>query len=252
MISKHLFDFNTDISAVTIPAELNNPFGNAVPEIARVAASEFQAFLLQESQQWAHDFSVQKGKMFGVLVVQKADGTLGYLGTVSGKLQGDTVCDRFVPSVFDESKDDFYINKGMKELTAIGNLIKASDDKVEIAQLKTSRKEKSIALQLWLFENYRFLNVKGEVKDVVQIFDESLHNNPPAAAGECAGPKLLQYALQHELKPIAMAEFWWGISPKNKERKDKGFYPACKNKCRPILEFMLDDDTLFEAGLVCG
>jgi len=74
----------------------------------------------------------------------------------------------------------------------------------------------------------------------------SSHGNPPAAAGECAAPKLLQYAFEHRLKPIALAEFWWGNPSQNKEREHKVFYPACKNKCRPILEYMLNDTALFE------
>ena len=64
---------------------------------------------------------------------------------------------------------------------------------------------------------------------------EIFNNNPPAGAGECAAPKLLNYAFEHQLKPIAMAEFWWGQSPKSEIRKHKQFYPACKSKCEPIL-----------------
>ena len=79
----------------------------------------------------------------------------------------------------------------------------------------------------------------------MQIFKSSSHGNPPSAAGECAAPKLLHYAFKHQLKPIALAEFWWGNTLKNIEREHKDFYPACKNKCRPILEYMLDDTELF-------
>ena len=53
-------------------------------------------------------------------------------------------------------------------------------------------------------------------------------------------PKLLQYAFQHQMKPIAMAEFWWGQSPETSIRKHKYFYPACIGKCKPILTHMLE------------
>jgi tRNA pseudouridine32 synthase/23S rRNA pseudouridine746 synthase len=116
---------------------------------------------------------------------------------------------------------------------------------MKIRTLKEKRKQKSLTLQKQLFENYQFVNVLGTTKNVLQIFENSAHNTPPAGAGECAAPKLLQYAIEHKLRPIAIAEFWWGIPPKSKERKHKNFYPACKNKCRPILEYMLDDTELF-------
>ncbi|MCZ4694673.1 hypothetical protein [Ancylomarina euxinus] len=190
--------------------------------------------------------------MFGILVVQKEDCTYSYLGTVSGKLQGNTICDKFVPSTFDDSIDDFFINRGMTELTEIGNQIKKAKKPSEISLLIENRKQKSFALQQRLFENYQFLNFSGIEKNVLQIFESSSHGNPPAAAGECAAPKLLQYAFKNRLKPIALAEFWWGNSIKNQEREHKLFYPACKNKCRPILEYMLDDVELFnQASAVC-
>lgn len=101
----------------------------------------------------------------------------------------------------------------------------------EINQLKEERRQKSGALQQKLFAEYSFLNQFGERKNIGEIFN----NNPPAGAGECAAPKLLHYAFEHHLKPIAMAEFWWGQSPKSEIRKHKQFYPACKSKCEPIL-----------------
>lgn len=101
----------------------------------------------------------------------------------------------------------------------------------EINQLKEERRMKSGALQQKLFAEYSFLNQFGERKSIGEIFND----NPPAGAGECAAPKLLHYAFEHQLKPIAMAEFWWGQSPKSEIRKHKQFYPACKSKCEPIL-----------------
>ena len=109
----------------------------------------------------------------------------------------------------------------------------------EIEQLKTERKERSAALQRKLFEQFRMLNARGEMKDLYTIFEQTVQKVPPAGAGECALPKLLQYAYLHQLKPLAMAEFWWGDSPKNEIRHHGYYYPSCKGKCEPILQHML-------------
>ncbi len=106
----------------------------------------------------------------------------------------------------------------------------------EIALLKNERKTKSAALQQKIFDQYTFLNQAGDTKSLTDIFQEIA---PPAGAGECAAPKLLQYAFLHKMKPVAMAEFWWGQSPKSEIRKHQYFYPACNGKCKPILAHML-------------
>lgn len=244
MQSQLLFDFNTNIADIGIPKQLNNPFSSVPPQLAEIAAFEFQQFIEKASIQWKHNFHTQKGKMFGVLVVKKDNGDYGYLGTISGKIPSNEICEAFVPSTFKVSDGDFFINKGMTELTQIGSQIKLSNNQSEIHSLTELRKDKSFALQQKLFMHYRFINQNGLEKNVLEIFEDSLHGNPPAAAGECAAPKLIQYAFKNNLKPIALAEFWWGYKP-NKERSHKVFYPACKNKCRPILEFMLNDKALY-------
>lgn len=116
---------------------------------------------------------------------------------------------------------------------------KVANFEKETERLKTERKERSAALQQKLFEQFRLLNAKGEVKDLCSIFEQTVHKTPPAGAGECALPKLLQYAYLHQLKPLAMAEFWWGNSPKNEVRYHGYYYPSCKGKCEPILQHML-------------
>lgn len=245
MDKRLIFDFKTDISSIPINTKLNNPFGTFVPEIAKIAATEFQDYIATESMQWNHDFHIKKGKMFGILVVQKQDDTYGYLGTYSGVLRENSKDHKFVPSVFDDSVGDFFINKGMTELSEIGSQIKNSDSPSEIKALMETRKQKSISLQQRLFENYNFLNLSKKEKNLLEIFKTASHGAPPVAAGECAAPKLLQYAIEHQLKPIALTEFWWGKSNKNKEREHRAFYPACKDRCRPILEYMLEDTELF-------
>lgn len=111
--------------------------------------------------------------------------------------------------------------------------------KDEIERLKAERKERSAALQQKLFGQFRMLNAVGEVKDLCTIFEQTVQKVPPGGAGECALPKLLQYAYLHQLKPLAMAEFWWGDSPKNEIRHHGYYYPSCKGKCEPILQHML-------------
>lgn len=111
--------------------------------------------------------------------------------------------------------------------------------KDEIERLKAERKERSAALQQKLFGEFRMLNAVGEVKDLCTIFEQTVRKVPPGGAGECALPKLLQYAYLHQLKPLAMAEFWWGDSPKNEIRHHGYYYPSCKGKCEPILQHML-------------
>ncbi|MGO1597880.1 MAG: pseudouridine synthase [Sphingobacterium sp.] len=110
---------------------------------------------------------------------------------------------------------------------------------LEIDRLKQERKSRSAQLQNKLFEQYVFLNAAGQSKTLLDIFEAARQELPPAGAGECAAPKLLQHAFIHGLKPICMAEFWWGISPRSEVRKHKYFYPACRGKCEPILAHML-------------
>ncbi len=104
---------------------------------------------------------------------------------------------------------------------------------------KEQRKVLSNALQNKLFEQYCFLNAKGESKSLKAIFAQTTTPTPPAGAGECAAPKLLHYAYLNGFTPLAMAEFWWGISPKSEVRQHQKFYPSCHGKCNPILGHML-------------
>ncbi len=106
--------------------------------------------------------------------------------------------------------------------------------------LKEKRKSLSNALQNKLFEQYRFLNIRAEERSLKSIFAPTTSPVPPAGAGECAAPKLLHYAFKYGFKPLALAEFWWGISPKSEIRQHTKFYPSCNSKCQPILGHMLE------------
>ena len=108
-----------------------------------------------------------------------------------------------------------------------------------LKSLQLQRKQMSDELQRWLFAAYRMPNAKGEERDLIDIFREYTHAMPPAGAGDCCAPKLLQYAYQHRLRPVCMAEFWWGESPASEIRHHLHYYPACRSKCLPILTHML-------------
>ena len=139
----------------------------------------------------------------------------------------------------------------------------------QITAWKRERKMKSDHLQRWLFSQFSLLNACRERKNLLDIFrDYYLKNSPartkathitsadtteratkeylaasllpPSGAGECCEPKLLQYAFLHGFKPISMAMFWWGPSPKTEIRQHGNYYPACNGKCKPILEWMLE------------
>lgn len=297
------------------------PFCYTPHPLCVMAAEEVQHYLSKQSG-WQEELS--QGKMFGVLIVQTEDGSIGYLTAFSGILAGKNIHPYFVPPVYDllqpqgffkieeenisainrrihrleedkkyidlrsnltqttqsaqdalsiakiqlkEAKDkrELLRKTGQLDAKEEADLIRESQfqkaeykrlerswkDKIaslqveagnwekQIQELKAERKVRSAALQQQLFEQFRMLNYRGEVKTLRDIFEQTVHKTPPAGAGECAAPKLLQQAYLHHWKPIAMAEFWWGNSPKNEIRHHGYYYPACKGKCEPILRHML-------------
>ena len=168
--------------------------------------------------------------MFGVLVVEG-----GFLAAYSGLLEGRNDWDYFVPPVFDAQQPDGYFKQKEREISLTSHLSPLTSKKM------------SQDLQLWLFHQYRFLNARGETKDLVEVWQD-YHSSPrirqkfplpPGGTGDCCAPKLLQYAYQHHLKPVCMAEFWWGESPKSEIRHHAQFYPACRGKCKPVLTWMM-------------
>ena len=108
-----------------------------------------------------------------------------------------------------------------------------------IFELRQERRERSDALQRWLFDQFVMLNGQGERRTLTDIFAQTPQRVPPSGAGECCAPKLLQYAFSHALQPVCMAEFWNGRSPKAEVRHHGQYYPACHGKCKPILEWMM-------------
>ena len=316
-----LHRFTTSISNIPLPERFTYPFCYTPHPLCVMAAEEVQNHLSKQSD-WQEELS--QGKMFGVLIVQTEDGSIGYLTAFSGILAGKNIHPYFVPPVYDllqsqgffkieeenisainhrirrleedkkyidlrsnltqttqsaqdalsiakiqlkEAKDkrELLRKTGQLDAKEEADLIRESQfqkaeykrlerswkDKIaslqveagnwekQIQELKAERKVRSAALQQQLFEQFRMLNYRGEVKTLCDIFEQTVHKTPPAGAGECAAPKLLQQAYLHHWKPIAMAEFWWGNSPKNEVRHHGYYYPACKGKCEPILRHML-------------
>jgi len=327
----------TSVKGIALPERFTFPFYYQPHPLAEIAADELKHYLETQTD-LDHNFGIIAeaeglviGKMFGVLVVQDADGKLGYLSGFSGKLAGSNDHPGFVPPVFDMLEEDSFFlkeqyilnsindrvaemgsdenyqklkrefkrlcDKADAELAALKAKLKNNKEErkrlreeerlllnerhfarleaylvrhslndrhqsrmlsaywkqkldevrlpleaydTEIESLKRERAEKSAALQQQLFEQYVFLNKDKKEKSLHDIFSPTVFGKPPAAAGECATPKLLQYAFLHGYEPLAMAEFWWGAPPKSEVRRHGQFYPACTGKCKPILAHMLE------------
>lgn len=325
-----IISFSSDISNIELPKKFDYPYNYSPHTLAQIATKELQEYLVNQTD-FSHNFGIKKpegtkalGKMFGVLVIEQQDGSLGYVAAFSGKLAESTQHKHFVPPVFDVlDANEFYIKteEQLNELThKIVSLENASDfieikkvyqetqqlhdnlltkeqskikqrrklrkelakqnnqlnineefylreyevylnDKLaplkkvydtkqqQIEELKQKRANISAWAQQEIFKKYAFLNYRGETKNLLDIFTDSTQNIP-AGAGDCCAPKLLQYAYKHQLKPICMAEFWWGKPLQTSIRKHQNYYPACTGKCKPILTHMLQGVTVEENPLV--
>lgn len=184
----------------------------------------------EEVKQEIRHINPKEGKMFGVLVVETVQQQLGFLAAYSGLLEGHNDWGYFVPPIFDAQQPNGYFKTREREIMA-----------------SEEHKQMSQELQTWLFHQYQLLNARGETKDLVDVWQdyhcsERIRRKfplPPGGTGDCCAPKLLQYAYKEGLKPICMAEFWWGESPKNLIRHHEQFYPACRGKCKPVLTWMM-------------
>ena len=209
------------IADLPLPERFTYPFCYEPHPLCQMAAEEVKREIER--------IQPTEGKMFGVLVVKAEEG-LGFLAAYSGLLEGRNDWPYFVPPVFDAQQPDGHFKQTERAISAKGG-----------------DKQMSQELQLWLFHQYRMLNAKGETKDLVDIWQDyhcspRIRNRyplPPGGTGDCCAPKLLQYAFSHGLRPVCMAEFWWGPSPKSEIRHHGQFYPACRGKCKPILTWML-------------
>ena len=241
-----LHPLHTDIPK---PERFTYPFDYEPHPLCLLAASEVQQHL--------QTMTLTEGKMFGVLVVEpllpsrQRRGSrltsLSFLAAYSGLLEGRNDWSYFVPPIFDAQQPDGYFKTKEREISELirkqGNLAPTYPR----TPVPPTFRQMSQELQRWLFHQYQILNARGEKHDLVEIWRD-YHSSPrlqqrfplpPGGTGDCCAPKLLQYAYQHHLKPVCMAEFWWGPSPKSEIRHHGQFYPACSGKCKPVLTWML-------------
>lgn len=223
-----LHPIDTDIKA---PERFTYPFSYEPHPLCEMAAKEVQAYIGSHAEIRE---DADKGKMFGVLMVEH-NGVLAFLAAYSGLLAGRNDWDYFVPPVYDAQQPDGHFKTVEREISQATH------------HSPLTTKKMSQDLQMWLFHQYQLLNARGEVKDLVDIW-QSYYNRPklqrkfplpPGGTGDCCAPKLLQYAYQNALHPVCMAEFWWGAATHTELRQHLNYYPACRGKCKPILTWML-------------
>jgi tRNA pseudouridine32 synthase/23S rRNA pseudouridine746 synthase len=228
---------------LTPPRRFTYPFDYEPHPLCRLAAEQVQAYIAGREELRA---DADHGKMFGVLVVEdigrereaEGCGRFFFLAAYSGLLAGRNDWNYFVPPVYDAQQPDGYFKTREREISA---LVTSSDN----GRLEGTRL--SHDLQLWLFNQYRLLNARGETKPLVDIWQEYYSRPklrqkfplPPGGTGDCCAPKLLQYAYQQGLRPVCMAEFWWGTDTTTELRRHLNYYPACRGKCLPLLTWML-------------
>lgn len=193
------------------------PFRYA-PSPETVEAAKALAARIDASPRLRSTFS--EGKMLGVLLTDR-----GVLNAFSGLAGGLSVLEDFVPPIFDYGVPDGYFRRREAEISAMPDGI--------------AKGRESARLQDWLFDQYKVLNANGEQLSVRRIFARR-GLVPPGGTGDCAAPKLLQYAYLHGMKPLAMGEFWYGTSHSSEVREHGHFYPACFGKCGPLLSFMME------------
>ena len=191
-----------------------------------------------------------EGKMMGALLVEDAAGDTRVLYGFSGVAGGTALVEGFVPPIFDLTEPGGYYRAAEARITAINERLAllrtslSSDSTHEagsaesVEALERERHALSEELQDWIFSRYRVSNARGESLSIKEVFARR-GLVPPGGTGDCAAPKLLQYAYSHGLKPLAMGEFWYGASPRREVRTQGRFYPSCTGKCGPLLEFML-------------
>ena len=169
--------------------------------------------------------ALKEGKMLGVLKEENEEGEIDYLYGFSGTVGGRAVVPGFVPPIFDLTEPEGYFRRREAEISAM--------------PAGPERKAASAELQAWIFEQYKVSNARGETLSIREVFARR-GLVPPGGTGDCAAPKLLQYAYEHGLTPLAMGEFWYGASPASEVREQGRFYPSCTGKCGPLLSFMLE------------
>ena len=204
-----------------------------VSESSNMSIDEVINEVMQEissRQDWREEIS--HGKMFGVLIYRDREGREGYLKAYSGQILGRSDWDDFVPAIYDCLQPDGYFKQEESNI-------------VMLHREGQPTRERSAALQRWLFERFVLTNPEGQQRSVLDVFQDYARANhskqvlPPGGTGECCAPKLLNYANQHSLEVVDFAEFWYGDSPNGEVRHHGRLYEPCQAKCMPILWFLL-------------
>lgn len=216
-----------------LPEKFTYPYCYQPHDVAKMAAGDVIRYI-EGREEWKEE--LENGKMFGVLVVKSSGGELGFVAAYSGLLQGRNDHEYFVPPVFDSQSPNGHFKTNERRISAL-------------SKAGRQTRQHSINLQRWLFSQYDLMNGVGEKRNVMDVFREYYADSkayekkangiPPSGTGDCCAPKLLQYAFLNGLKPVCMAEFWYGKSPKGEIRHHLQYYPACSGKCKPILTHML-------------
>lgn len=213
--------------------KFNNPFRYAPQPSVKEAAESLIARIHEDP---FLDGLFAEGKMMGVLIVEGGEPLYAFSGLAGGRAS----VEGFVPPIFDFTDPSGYFREEEARISALSDRLSAlPEGSPEREELLSLRKEKSEALQKWLFEQYKVLNAEGESKTILEVF-AGRGLVPPGGTGDCALPKLLQYAYRNGLKPLASGEFWYGAPPLKELRREGCFYPSCTSKCGPLLGYMLE------------
>ena len=183
-------------------------------------------------------FGEARGQMFGVLVYQDSNKSILTLKAFSGQYNGIWEVAGWAPPLFDVGKVNKISYKVEKEIKQIGNQIAdLPDDSTQKEKLKKQRKLISQKLMRDIHSLYSVTNFRGETRSLYEVLIGP--QGLPSGTGDCCAPKLLNYAAKHDLRPLGLAEFYWGKENKSDSRQHGQFYPSCEDKCGPILGFML-------------
>jgi hypothetical protein len=183
-------------------------------------------------------FGAARGKMFGVMVAMAPDGERVVLRAFSGQYNGVWKVPGWAGPVFDQNAFHLVHDGKERKIKELGRQIDqqvvGSLQKLELIAL---RKKMSQQLMANIHTLYRLKNFSGQVALLQEIFLPDM--GIPTGTGDCCAPKLLQYAAEHGLVPLGMAEFYWGRANASGSRQHGRFYSSCRTKCYPILGFML-------------
>lgn len=184
-------------------------------------------------------FGQARGQMFGVLVCRNVSGVLGTVKAFSGQYDGLWQVPGWAPPLFDLTKMEALCRDVEPEIKALGKQIERDAlDATKLRNLRRQRRQLSQDLMKEIHALYTITNFKGENAPLVEIF-QGPGKGIPTGAGDCCAPKLLNYAALHNLHPIGLAEFFWGLENRSQTKQHRMFYNACAEKCQPLLGFML-------------